>query len=128
MKADTLQWEYCPISSTELHTQYRGMDVHKWKDFYCFYPTEGEATEAELNELRSRIEALHIQVGGKTVSYHSWSLENGKCALKQRNDGITRNYCLQRATIEELDMILDALYEQAGLVKATQPVGVGRWR
>ena len=120
MKADDLQWEYCPISDHKRHTQYRGFDIHAWVGFICFYPTEGEATVTEIEELRRRI----IEAGCREqllqrdyIPAHGWQNGAGVCALKQRAKGDV-NCCLEAPVIEALDTIIDTLLEQSGLGRA----------
>lgn len=141
--AERLVWETCSIIGHHIpnieHAQYRGMDVHKWKHFYCFNSMEGEATQEEMCALSERITVLSLPLSrplhrGVSASEATRHYSEG-CSLKQRHDNEMFNYCLEIATIRELDMILDALYGQLqtdldtefGKVSLEAPK-VGRWR
>ena len=142
MRHDEIQWDYCPIPGNHLHGRYRGFDVHQWEAIICFYPSEGEATEQELEELLGRISTsfhrsrdTQWEIGITThVTAHYWDDGIETCLFKERHDKQLQNYCLEvnAPTLDErldlLDEVIDALWEQSGLRSKPIELPVGRWR
>lgn len=129
-----LVWEECEAQKWQtpfnvMHTQYRGFDVHNWRDFFCFYPLEGDASKKEMFELCKRIEDANLEkylyrMGN--ARNHAWRYQTSVCSLKQRRDGETKNYCLEVQNLDDLDHIIDGLYAESGL--SVIPSKIGRWR
>ena len=142
MNHQQIQWEYCPIPGNHLHGRYRGFDVHQWGAIICFYPSEGEATEQELQELLDRIPPRFPRTRDTQWTYgitghvtgHNWESRNETCLFKERHDKQSQNYCLEvyAPTLGErltlLDEIIDALWEQSGLSPKPVELPVGRWK
>ena len=142
MNHQQIRWEYCPIPGNHLHGRYRGFDVHQWGAIICFYPTEGEATERELQELFDRIPPSFYRTVdtqwtngiSKFVAGHDWETGGETCLFKERHDKQLQNYCLEvnAPTLDErltlLDAVIDALWEQSGLSSKPIELPVGRWR
>lgn len=128
-KHNGLVWEKCEAHpTTAYHTRYRGMDVHQWGRFLCFYPSEGTASEDESRALLERIVGLNLPLGRRLSHLDGVLTRHATCSLTERHDGQVNNYCLEVASIEELDLILDALLEQAGLRRFVVPQKSGMFR
>lgn len=114
MTERSITWEQCSSQRNDAyHTQYRGFDVHRWPDCYCFYPTEGEATSDELIALMERIQEAGL--GGILIPQPPAVRFHGQCELRQRTSDAP-NFCLSVAklsALDALDAIIDRLWAEA---------------
>lgn len=106
-------WDYCPLSSRELHTIYRGMVVHQWNHSICFYPYEGQSSEEELTELLHRIKSTKVAVSYLVLRWHPIVMDGKFCSTAEWDNKRDKNFCIEVRSLADLDALLDAMYQEA---------------